>query len=133
MLFRSSADIRDYAAVRSAFAVAYCRRPGHADFIDCGRRIVLKNDRDEAAILAAMQLACQKWGSVRINGTDEEYRRLCVRAAARHGLKISNPDLGKAVEEERRMNREEGGGLRCSAPPARRCAMCAATPRAPAR
>lgn len=107
-----SADIRDYAAVRSAFAVAYCRRPGHADFIDCGRRIVLKNDRDEAAILAAMQLACQKWGSVRINGTDEEYRRLCVRAAARHGLKISNPDLGKAVEEERRMNREEGGGLR---------------------
>ena len=35
-----------------------------------------------------------------------------MRAAARHGLKISNPDLGKAVEEERRMNREEGGGLR---------------------
>lgn len=110
-----SVDIRDYMAVRTAFAVAYCRRPGRADFVDCGRRIVLKDDRDEAAILAAMQLACQKWGSVRINGTDEEYRRLCVKVAARHGLKLSNPDLGKAVEEERRMNGEGDGELRAKA------------------
>ena len=107
-----SSDIRDYRAFRSASGVAWCRYPGRADFIDCGRRIVMKKDHDEGAILAAMQLACQKWGSVQINGTDEEYRRLCVRVAARHGLKISNPDLGKAVEEARRMNGERDGGLR---------------------
>ena len=105
-------DIRDYRAFRSASGVAWCRRPGHADFIDCGRRIVMKKDHDEGAILAAMQLACQKWGSVQINGTDEEYRRLCVRVAARHGLKISNPDLGKAVKEARKMIGERDGGLR---------------------
>lgn len=107
-----SSDIRDYRAFRSASGVAWCRYPGRADFIDCGRRIVMKKDHDEGAILAAMQLACQKWGSVQINGTDEEYRRLCVRVAARHGLKISNPDLGKAVEEARGMNGERDGGLR---------------------
>ena len=107
-----SSDIRDYRAFRSASGVAWCRRPGHADFIDCGRRIVMKKNHDEGAILAAMQLACQKWGGVQINGTDEEYRRLCVRVAARHGLKISNPDLGKTVEEARRMIGERDGGLR---------------------
>ena len=110
--FGSSFDLRDYKAFRSASGVAWCRHSGRADFIDCGRRIVMKKDHDEGAILAAMQLACQKWGSVQINGTDEEYRRLCVRTAARHGLKISNPDLQKAVEEARRLNGEGDSGLR---------------------
>lgn len=109
--FRSS-DIRDYRAFRSASGVAWCRRPGHADFIDCGRRIVMKNDYDEAAILAALQLANQKWGAAQINGMDKKYRQLCVQVAIRHGLKISNPDLKKAVEEGRKMNGTEGAALR---------------------
>ena len=109
--FRSS-DIRDYRAFRSASGVAWCRRPGHADFIDCGRRIVMKNDHDEAAILAALQLANQKWGAAQINGMDKKYRQLCVQVAIRHGLKISNPDLKKAVEEGRKMNGTEGAALR---------------------
>ena len=66
-----SSDIRDYRAFRSASGVAWCRYPGRADFIDCGRRIVMKKDHDEGAILAAMQLACQKWGSVQLLRSEE--------------------------------------------------------------
>ena len=62
----------------------------------------MKNDHDEAAILAALQLANQKWGAAQINDMDKKYRQLCVQVAIRHGLKISNPDLKKAVEEGRK-------------------------------
>ena len=72
----------------------------------------MKNDHDEAAILAALQLANQKWGAAQINGMDKKYHQLCVQVAIRHGLKISNPDLKKAVEEGRKMNGTEGAALR---------------------
>ena len=105
VLSEGPTDIRNFTAVRSSSGVAWCRQPGQADFVDYGRRIVMKSDHDEEAILAAMQLANQKWGAAQINGTDEKYRQLCVAVAIKHGLKISNPDLREAVEEAKKVDR----------------------------
>ncbi|GHV53260.1 relaxase [Synergistales bacterium] len=77
--------------------VAYSRDGAHAEFIDYGNKIVLGRKLDEAAILAALQLANQKWGSAIVNGTDE-YKKICVELAIKHNLKISNPELIKEVE-----------------------------------
>jgi hypothetical protein len=85
--------------------VAYSRDGAHAEFIDYGKRIVLGSKLDEAVVLAALQLANQKWGGALINGTDE-YKKICVELAARHNLKISNPELAVQVESSRKRIRE---------------------------
>ncbi|GHV30720.1 hypothetical protein FACS1894167_12010 [Synergistales bacterium] len=77
--------------------VAYSRDGAHAEFIDYGKKIVLGRKLDEAAILAALQLANQKWGSAIVNGTDE-YKKICIALAIKHNLKISNPELAKDIE-----------------------------------
>jgi hypothetical protein len=77
--------------------VAYSRDGSHAEFIDYGRKIVLGRKLDQAAILAALQLANQKWGSAIINGTNE-YKKICVELAIKHNLRISNPELIKEIE-----------------------------------
>lgn len=85
-------DIRDYTVSKVGWAVVYRRKNGdRADFVDRGSRISLLN-RDEASVLAAMQLASQKWGTMTIEG-DDEYKRLCMRLAAQYGFRISNPEL----------------------------------------
>jgi hypothetical protein len=42
--------------------------------------------------LAALQLAQEKWGGIKLNGTDESKRR-CVEIAAKNGIRIANPEL----------------------------------------
>ena len=73
-------------------------QPQNALFVDYGKKIVLSENCGDDAILAALQLANQKWGGAEINGTDE-YKRLCVKVGIMHNLKISNPDLAAEVEE----------------------------------
>ncbi|GHS88789.1 hypothetical protein AGMMS49957_10890 [Synergistales bacterium] len=89
-----NADLRAFTLkIGNKGGVAYSRTNAkEADFIDYGRKIILSDKCDEAAILAALQLANQKWGGAIINGTDE-YKRKCVEIAAKHRLKISNPEL----------------------------------------
>jgi hypothetical protein len=71
--------------------------PREASFIDTGRLIrVYKQDDD--TLLAALWLAQEKWGGVRINGTDE-YKRKCAEIAAKNGIRVSNPELSGIVKE----------------------------------
>jgi hypothetical protein len=82
--------------------VAYFRTDScEAEFIDYGKKIVLAEKCGDEAILAALQLANQKWGGAVITGT-EEYKQKCVELAARHNLKISNPELAREVEAARK-------------------------------
>jgi hypothetical protein len=114
------ADLRAYAAISgNKGGVAYVRekkaekglfhlervKTPEADFIDYGRKIVLKKNCGETDILAALQLANQKWGTVWINGT-EEYKQMCVKVAKKHNLKIANPELVLTVREGRKMEHE---------------------------
>jgi hypothetical protein len=90
-------DLRSFTAVfGNRGGVGYCRqakRPGRErpDFVDYGRKILLDGHCDKTAVLAALQLASQKWGTVQVSGT-KEYIRLCVQVALQHNLKIVTPD-----------------------------------------
>ncbi|MDR1648814.1 MAG: hypothetical protein LBR71_01010, partial [Synergistaceae bacterium] len=96
-------DLRAFSPViGNKGGVAYKTEGGsEAQFVDYGKLIVLSEKCDRAAILAALQLANQKWGSAVVNGT-EEYKRACVELAIAHNLKIHNPDLAREVEEGRK-------------------------------
>jgi hypothetical protein len=74
--------------------------PHEASFIDTGRFIrVYKQDDD--TLLAALRLAQEKWGGVKINGADE-YKRKCAEIAAKNGIRVSNPELSDIVKEHER-------------------------------
>ena len=95
-------DLRDYSARKAGYSVLYCRGNAFtADFKDTGRKIILDRKKlDETSVVAALQLANQKWGATQINGSDE-YKELCVMAAVKYGLKLANPDLAAEVERRR--------------------------------
>jgi hypothetical protein len=93
-------DIRDFTAqVRPAShtlanEIHYSSRtdPNCVSFTDRGKRIEVWQAQDEAAVLAALQLGAQKWGTVTITGP-AEFKQLCAQLAAQHGIRISNPEL----------------------------------------
>jgi hypothetical protein len=77
--------------------------PNKVSFIDTGRLIrVFRQDDD--TLLAALRLAQEKWGGVKINGTDG-YKRKCAEIAARNGIRVSNPELSEIMKESERKTR----------------------------
>jgi hypothetical protein len=76
---------------------------GKAAFIDMGR-LIRVYDTEENSLLAALQLAQAKWGGVKINGADE-YKHRCAEIAAKHGIRVCNPELQDLVKEFERKNR----------------------------
>lgn len=95
-------DIRDFKADIQGGWVHYSRnnQPNNIGFIDKGARVDVQGWKDENTTLAALQLSAQKWGSFSVTGNDE-YKDMCVKLAAEHGFKISNPDLQTAIEQEK--------------------------------
>ena len=60
-------------------------------FVDAGPVIKVFME-GETSILAAMQLAISKWGSITVNG-DAEFQRKCFEVALRHGIRVKNPEF----------------------------------------
>ena len=97
-------DIRDFIAqvhqsAHSQLAeIHYSSRsdPSHVSFTDRGKRIDVWQAQDEAAVLAALQLGAQKWGTLTITGPND-FKHLCAQLAAQHGFKISNPELHREI------------------------------------
>jgi Relaxase/Mobilisation nuclease domain/Large polyvalent protein-associated domain 7 len=95
-------DIRAFSAVIDGGRVHY-HLAGSRDapaFTDRGKTIDLHDSRGRESVLAALQLAAQKWGAITVRG-DEQFKRTCVSLAAEHGFKIVNPDLQQAIAAER--------------------------------
>ena len=99
----SFVDIRAFTpTVWNKGGIAYrAEGENEAQFIDYGKKIVMSEKCGDEAILAALQLANQKWGGAVVNGSDE-YKKKCVELAIRHNLNLSNPDLAALVEEGRK-------------------------------
>lgn len=98
-------DIRDYVPEIHGQWVHYTHideagLSGHAAFVDRGRAIDIHDWRNRASVLAALQLASQKWGSFRVSGNDE-YKAMCVQLAVEHGFRISNPELEESIQRKR--------------------------------
>jgi hypothetical protein len=93
-------DIRDFTAqvrqsAHSRLAEIHyssCSDPSHVSFTDRGKRIDVWQAQDEAAVLAALQLGAQKWGTLTVTGP-AEFKQLCALLAAQYGFRISNPEL----------------------------------------
>ncbi|CAJ6511045.1 relaxase/mobilization nuclease domain protein [Burkholderia pseudomallei] len=97
---RRRKDLRDFVAEIHGDRVAYhlAGRVSPA-FVDRGDRIDVHDADDEAAILAALQLSAEKWGSFQVTGS-RAYKDCCARLAARHGFTITNPDLQDKIRQE---------------------------------
>lgn len=82
---------------------------GAVTFTDHGDKVEIARWKDREAVLAAMQVASQKWGSLTINGTDS-YKAIAVELAAEHGFKITNPELqDKLAAAGERIARDRAG------------------------
>jgi len=109
-------DIRGYFATLGRGGVVAFKskdNPSITAFLDSGRKITVKVD-DESAMLAAMQLAQQKWGAVQLNGSDR-YKEKCLVLAVENGIQITNPELQEKVKlleaEIRKQRKQRNGGV----------------------
>ena len=76
---------------------------GSPVFSDNGKEITVHAPlEDEDSVLASLVIAAQKWGSIRVNGTDE-YKALCAKFAAQYDLPITNPELQDVIAKEKSM------------------------------
>jgi hypothetical protein len=93
-------DIRDFRGRITDSGVAYFR-PGEsrADFLDRGREVAI-GARDDAAILAGLQLAQSKFGVIQLAGPPRAVRRAAL-IAAQHGIRLKNPELQDMWQQER--------------------------------
>jgi hypothetical protein len=69
-------------------------------FVDRGDRVEIRDWINREAVLAAMMLAAEKWGSMSISGS-ENYKALAVELAVEYGFSISNPELQERLVVER--------------------------------
>jgi hypothetical protein len=100
-------DIRAYSGEPLNGDVYYFKRSEDAnsmdrrsDFVDRGGAIEMQN-KDDAAILAAIQLAIQKWPKgFKLTGS-LEYQKKCIEVAAKNNLRLGDADLRVLVEKEK--------------------------------
>ena len=72
-------------------------------FIDKGKTLDVRDWSNSESVNAALQLASQKWDSLRINGSDA-YKETVAQLAAQHGYKITNPEIQNRIREIRAEN-----------------------------
>lgn len=100
-------DIRAFVPDIKGSQVFYTHQDtGRLGFIDKGLCIEIQPGQQTDALLAALQLASQKWGSFQVTG-NEQYKFMCVMLAVRHGFKIDNPELQMAIISHRQLMRED--------------------------
>jgi hypothetical protein len=119
--------IRNYVAHIHGREVHYSRRDavnsasGGSDaavvaFVDKGREIEVHDSHSDDSLLAALELATQKWGELSVSGSDD-YKARCAALAVEHGFRIVNPELQERIEQGmqarsaagRRMDRDARG------------------------
>lgn len=120
-------DIRDYVPEILGEEVRYARRDMaragvEPAFVDKGGEIDIHAWRERASVLAALQLAEQKWETFEVTGR-AQFKTLCVELAVEHGFKLDNPELQEQMAQERQRQLEARAMSRGQA----------AVPRSPAR
>jgi hypothetical protein len=109
-------NIRDFTHEARGGEIFYSRhyetgKRGAVAFVDKGKQIEVSAWKDEAVILAALQLSAQKWETITVTGNGA-YTDRVIGLAAEHGFKIANPELQDRLGQEKRRVDE----LRPSAP-----------------
>ncbi len=68
-------------------------------FADRGKQIDIYQSTDRAAVLAALQVASQKWSVLTVSGP-AEFQILCAELARKHGFRIQNLPAGAAITQQ---------------------------------
>jgi hypothetical protein len=100
--------IRNYVAHIHGREVHYSRRDAVESassgsdaavvaFVDKGREIEVHDSHSDDTLLAALELAAQKWGELSVSGSDD-YKARCAALAVEHGFRIVNPELQERIE-----------------------------------
>lgn len=87
-------------AVKGGTVVEYRDAVGAVAFLDTGTRIQVIAETDKEVIRAALLLASEKWGEVRVHG-DDAYKRLVAMVAAEEGIAVKNPEMQGWIEKAR--------------------------------
>ncbi len=90
-------DVRDFTprvekdhSGRTSFVGYFQTSGGNGpSFADRGKHIEVYQNTDRAAVLAALQVASQKWGTLTITGPPE-FQLLCAELSREHGFRIQN-------------------------------------------
>ena len=93
-------DIRDYLPKVFGREVRYSNAQGKTAFVDSGPKISVL-DQSEASVLAALQLARQKYGKDLVVSGPEEFRSTVLRLAVRNNIALANPELQERIRKER--------------------------------
>ena len=93
-------DIRDYLPEVFGREVRYSNAQGKTAFVDSGPKISVL-DQSEASVLAALQLARQKYGKDLVVSGPEEFQTTVVRLAVRTNIAIANPELQERIQREK--------------------------------
>jgi len=75
-------------------------------FVDKGNVINVYDSKNPDTVLAAMQLSAEKWKNGFSVSGSQEFINQCVKLAAQHGFKITNPELQEAIQQERQRLRQ---------------------------
>lgn len=98
--------IPPFLAVQEKTQVRYdCVEAGAAGagctaFVERPNELVIHMWNDKTSLLAALELAKEKWGSFTVTG-NEKYKILCAKLAVRYDFKINNPEVQDRLRQER--------------------------------
>ena len=93
-------DIRDYLPEVFGLEVRYSNSQGKTAFVDSGPKISVL-DQSDASVLAALQLARQKYGKDLVLTGPEEFQTKALRLAVRNNITIANPELQERIQREK--------------------------------
>ncbi|MES2900193.1 MAG: TraI/MobA(P) family conjugative relaxase [Pseudomonadota bacterium] len=99
-------DIRDFKPVKKDDVVHYLPSGGTVAvlspaFVDKGDLIEVNAWRERAGVVAAFQLADEKWEEASVIRGNARFIALCVEVAAEHNFKIANPELQESLQQAR--------------------------------
>ena len=84
----------------------YSNARGKTAFIDSGPKIRVV-DPSDASVLAALQLARQKYRKGLVVSGPKEFQDQAIRLAVRNGIVIANPELQERIRKEKARIAEE--------------------------
>lgn len=93
-------DIRDYLPEVFGREVRYSNAQGKTAFVDSGPKISVA-DQSDASVLAALQLARQKYGKDLVVTGPEEFQEKVTRLAVRNNITLANPERQEEIRKER--------------------------------
>jgi len=80
--------------------VRYSNAQGRIAFVDSGPKISVL-DQSDTSVLAALQLAREKYGKDLVVSGSEEFQSTVLRLAVRNNIALANPELQERIQREK--------------------------------